>query len=165
MRSKAQVAATKAWLQRYSEAARDSETLDSRVAAMRARIKAPQAPNLDGLPHAPGFEGDSTGAALARLDELEQEAQEARARALALYREIDSAIREISGPGWADRRAVLRVRYLDCESWQVVSEILFGGRGDYEDKQESYLRRVHKIHGAALAKLAEIIPLDEGRKP
>lgn len=83
--------------------------------AVRARAEAARASHIDGLPHGGGFTGDSLGVALARIDELEQEAQEASAHALKLYREIDSAIKGITGLGWPDQRAVLRVQYLDLE--------------------------------------------------
>lgn len=161
MDAKAQAAAAKEWLLRYRDAARDSMALDSRIAAMRSRIESARTSHLDGMPHGSGFEGDNVGAALARLDELEQEAQEARAHAMALYHEINDAIKRITGPDSPYQRAVLQTRYLDLESWTGVSEVLFGQRDDYLDKEESFLRRIHKIHGAALSKLAELIPLDE----
>lgn len=156
--------AIKQWLMRYREAVRDSESLDARVTNARARAEAARASRLDGMPHGGGFAGDTVGVALARIDELEREAQEARAHALKLYREIDAAIKEISVPGWPDQRAVLQVRYLDCEPWEGVSEVLFGGRTDYEGKEDTYLRRCHKLHGAALAALAELVPLDVGQE-
>lgn len=156
--------AVKSWLQQYREAVRASESLDARAANARARAEAAQTSHFDGMPHGGGFAGDSLGAALARIDGLEQEAQEARAHAVALYGEIDAAIKQITGPGWPDQRAVLRVRYLDLERWEGVTEVLFGQRDDYEDRQESFIRRVHKIHGAALAALAELVPLDVGQE-
>lgn len=59
---------------------------------------------------------------------------------------------------------MLQTRYLDLEPWTGVAEVLFGQRDDYEDRQESFLRRVHKIHGKALAALAELVPLDDGQE-
>ncbi len=156
--------AIKDWLRRYQEAVRDSETLDSRVANARAKAEAAKVSRLDGMPHATGYAGDTLGAILARIDELEREAQEARAHAVELYHEIDAAIKGISGPGWPDMQAVLRVRYLDLERWEGVAEVLFGQRDDYEERSDSFLRRAHKIHGAALAALAELVPLDEGQE-
>lgn len=151
----------KDWLRRYQEAVRDSEAIDGIVANARAKAEAAKASRLDGMPHATGYDEDSMGAALARIDGLEREAQEARAHAVALYREIDAAIKQITGPGWPDMRAVLRVRYLDLERWEGVAEVLFGQRDDYEERSDSFLRRVHKIHSAALAALAEFVSLDE----
>lgn len=157
--------AAKQWLQRYGEAARDSEALDSRVANARARAEATKVSRLDGMPHATGYAGDTLGATLARIDELEREAQEARAHAVALYHEIDAAIKQISGPGWPDQWAALQVRYLDGCRWAEIAELLFrGDPDDFDEKQDSYLRRAHKIHGAALAALAELVPLDVGQK-
>lgn len=156
--------AVKSWLQRYQKAARDSESLDARVANARARTETARTSRLDRLPHGGGFAGDTVGAALARVDEFEREAREARTYAMALYRDIDATIKKISGPGWPDQRAVLRVRYLDLEGWTGVTEVLFGARDDFEDRQESYLRRVHKIHGKALAALAELVPINAGQE-
>ena len=155
--------AIKDWLRRYQEATRDSAALDSRVSAMRARAEAARTSCLDGMPYATGYTGDTLGAALVRIDELEGEAREVRAHAVELYREIDTAIKRISGPGWPDMRAVLQMRYLDGCRWVEAAEMLFGGNpDDFAEKQDSYLRRVHKIHGKALAALAELVPLDVG---
>lgn len=157
--------AVKSWLQRYREAARDSEALDARAANARARAEAARTSHLDGLPHGGGFAGDSVGVALARVDELEREAQETRAHALELYHEIDSVIKRISGPGWPDQRAVLQMRYLDGCRWVEVAELLYGQDPDeFMERQDSFVRQVHKLHGKALAALAELVPLDEGQK-
>lgn len=153
--------AAKDWLRRYREAARDSEALDARAANARARAEAARASHLDGQPHGSGFAGDSVGVALAWIDELEREAQEARAHALKLYHEIDSTIKGISGPGWPDQRAVLQMRYLDGCKWVEVAELLYGQDPDeFMERQDSFVRQVHKLHGKALAALAELVPLD-----
>lgn len=154
----------KAWLLRYRDAAKDADTLTARSIELRARAEAARTSRLDGMPHANGYAGDAVGVSLSRIDALEQEAQEARSHARDLYRQIDATIKKITGPGWADKRAVLQVRYLDLEKWEGVSEVLFGRRDDYEDRQESFLRRVHKIHGAALAELSKYVPLNEGQE-
>lgn len=157
--------AAKIWLQRYQEAARDSAALDARTANARARAEAAKASRLDGMPHATGHAGDTLGAAVARIAELEQEAKEARAHAVELYHEIDSAIRLVDGPGWPDQRAVLQMRYLDGCRWVEIAEMLFSGDpDDFDERQDSFVRRVHKIHGRALDALAKLVPLDEGQE-
>lgn len=156
--------AVKGWLRRYSEAAQGCDALYSRVENMRVRIESAQTSSLDSLPHATGYVSDRMTADLARLEALDDEAKEARAHAVALYREIDAAIKQIKGPGWADKRAVLQVRYLDLEPWEGVTEVLFGRRDDFEERRDSFLRRVFKIHGAALAELSKIVPLQEGQE-
>lgn len=156
--------AVKLWLQDYREAVRDSEALNARLEALRSKIGSARTSSLDEMPHTTGFVDSRVEIDMVRLEQLEQEAAAARVHALELYRERDAAIRQISGPGWPDQRAVLQTRYLDIESWTGVAEVLFGQRDDYEDRQESFLRRVHKIHGLALAVLAELVPLDEGQE-
>lgn len=153
------------WLRRCQEAARDSEALDSRVANAGARAEAARTSRLDGMPHGDGYTGDSLGVALARIDELEREAQEARARAATLYHEIDTTIKQISGPGWPDQRAVLQMRYLDGCRWLEIAEMLFGGDSEvFDERQDSFVRRVHKLHAKALAALAKLVLLDVGQE-
>lgn len=89
----------KRWLQRYGEAARDSAALDARAANARARAEAARTSRLDGMPSGDGYAGDSLGVAVARIDELETEAQASRAHAVELYHEADVAIKQIVGPG------------------------------------------------------------------
>lgn len=156
--------AVKDWLRRYRDAMRDSESLDNRIIALRSRLEAPGAARLDGMPRTPGFDADRTGAALALLEELEEDAKQARATARAMYAEIEAVIRRISGPGWPDQRAVLRMRYLDGERWEDVASLLFGTSPDYEERADSFLRRVHKTHAAALAAISEFVPLEQGQE-
>ena len=154
----------KQWLQRYGEAMRDSEALDARSTSARARATAAKVSRVDGMPHATGYAGDTLGVAVARIDELEAEARASRDHARELYREIDAAIKQISGPGWPDQRATLQMRYLDGCRWVEIAEMLFGGDPEvFDERQDSFLRRVHKIHGAALGKLSNIVPLDVGQ--
>ena len=46
------------------------------------------------------------------------------------------------------------LNYFDSMSWQEVSKLLFGMEEDFLDRQESYERRVFKIHGSALLNMA-----------
>ena len=52
--------------------------------------------------------------------------------------------------------AVLEMRYLDRCKWNRISMLMFGGRKDFEEKKESYLRGVYRIHGNALSHICEI---------
>ena len=157
--------AVKDWLMRYREAVRNSEALDGRVANAREKATAARTSHLDGMPHGDGYAGDALGVALARIDELETEARASRDHARELYREIDATIKQISGPGWPDQRATLQMRYLDGCRWVEIAEMLFGGDPEvFDERQDSFLRRVHKIHGAALGKLSNIVPLDVGQE-
>ena len=56
----------------------------------------------------------------------------------------------------SDERLVIRMRYIDGESWNGVCDMMFGAKDDYDDKRESYLRRVYQVHGHALAHMAQL---------
>lgn len=150
----------KIWLNRYREAYSDLENLWSRIDAARSRLESARTSILDGMPHDHGGSSDRIGAALAQIEELQAEAGKLREKAESLRHKTEAAIRKINGPRWPDRRCVLLCRYVDGESWPVVAEILFGSRPDFEDRQESYLRRVHKLHGEALSELEQIVVTD-----
>ena len=57
----------------------------------------------------------------------------------------------------SDERSVIRVRYIDNESWDGVVDVLFGAREDLLEKADIYMRRVYKLHGEALLSMAKYI--------
>lgn len=56
----------------------------------------------------------------------------------------------------SEQRQVIMTRYFDGKTWAEVSEVIFGRRPDFDEKAESYQRRVYRIHGDALANLNRI---------
>lgn len=50
----------------------------------------------------------------------------------------------------AQQRQVLLARYIDGHAWSEVTFALFGHKPNYALKQDSFERRVYRIHGAAL---------------
>ena len=57
----------------------------------------------------------------------------------------------------SDEKAVIRMRYHDRESWGMVTRLMFGSKDDFVGKEDTYLRRVHKIHGSALLNMAKLL--------
>lgn len=55
-----------------------------------------------------------------------------------------------------NERQVLFARYFDGHSWAAVCGVVFGSRADFEEKAESYQRRIFRIHGNALDNLNRI---------
>lgn len=54
------------------------------------------------------------------------------------------------------QRQVIFARYFDGHSWMTVCELVFGAREDFEEKTESYQRRIFRIHGNALDNLNKL---------
>ena len=149
----------KAWLARYGSIAREIALLEARADALRTRETSPASPTLDGMPRAPGFAGDRIGGMVGAIDRIEQEVKEKRREAAVVYNEIDAALHQISGPHAAERRTVLQCRYLDGTQWTDVAFLLFGDKDDFNEREESYGRRVFNIHKAALQDLAQVLGL------
>ena len=147
----------KEWLSRYAVAAREVALLRARADAIRDRAASPAAPTLDGMPRAPGFEGDKLGGIIGAVDALDREADEKAQDAAALYAEIDGAIRQIEGKHGAERRSILQCRYLDLMAWKDVLFLFFGDMEDLTEREDAYMKRLYKIHKAALENLQEIL--------
>ena len=114
------------------------------------------------MPRSPGFEGDRIGGIVGAADALDREAAEKEQVAAALYAEIDSAIRRIDGKHSVERRTVLQCRYLDLAEWRDIVFLFFGEKNDLSEKEESYGRRLFRVHKDALQDLCEILYPSEG---
>lgn len=147
----------KAWLRSYGELIADIDNLCERAEILREKASSPSSPILDGMPHEKGGHTDRIAHLVAQCDFLEREASEKLQKSRVLYKKIDTAIKQIKGPGWAYKKAVLQMRYLDLATWDEILDMLFMKKPDFLDKEDSYRRRCHKIHKEALEVLAEIL--------
>lgn len=150
----------KTWLLELRAAITDAELTEERLDTLRSRAESARTASLSGLPHAAGETIDRVGVIVAHIEELAEENARLWKRASELRREREAAIKQIHGHGWPEQRAVLRLRYIDLETWNDLTFALFGSKKDYVEREESYLRRAYKIHGKALYELAQIVPLD-----
>lgn len=146
------------WLSRYRENEAALDDLLERIAVLRSRLESPKSVALSGMPHGSRSEHDPFIRTLAKIDDLEARAQDLLTVSRILYRELNDNIDQITGKGWADKKCVLRCHYIDGFSWNEVCEILFSRKSDFEEKQETYLRRTFRIHNDALEALQEIVP-------
>lgn len=146
-------------LRQYGECARELADLVERRGVLRARAISPKASNLDGMPHSEDFSSDRLGALMGQLEQIDHEVESKKAEEKRIYHDLDAYIGRIKAArrrGWPDRRAVLQMRYPDLASWPETAAMLFSQKADFEDRQESYLRRTHRIHAKALMELAEL---------
>ena len=156
-----QVEHLKRWLESYMERQRDLDATYERLERLESKLTSPRSAALTGLPGAAASDPDRLTLPLAELQELRQDAARQSAELRDLRRRLEMAIKLIDGPGWANQRAVLRMRYLDGERWEVIAQLLLGRDPDFLTKQDSYLRRVYKLRKTALRALAKNPRIDQ----
>lgn len=154
----------KAWLLELRAAITDAELTEERLDTLRSRAESARTASLSGLPHAAGETVDRVGVIVAQIEELAEENARLWTKVSELRREREAAIKQIHGHGWPEQRAVLRMRYIDLESWNDLTFALFGSKEDFAEREDSYLRRAYKLHGKALYELAQIVPLEQGQE-
>ena len=156
-----QVEHLKRWLESYQERQRDFEATCERLERLESKLTSPRSAALTGLPGAAAPDPDRLALPLAELEELREATAEQAAALRDLRHRIEGAVRLIDGPGWPNRRAVLRMRYIDGEQWETIAQLLFWRDPDFQMKQDSYIRRVYKNRKAALRTLARNPCIDE----
>ena len=146
------VAAVKRRLNRYREKERDIDTQIERLGRLETRLTGIRSPDISDMPKSHGAVDDPLVNLIAEKDELESKIRGDIKAHTEAWHEIEDILDTLTK---SDEKAVIRVRYHDRESWSAVSKILFGKRRDFSEKADSYLRRVHKLHGSALVNLAK----------
>ena len=71
--------------------------------------------------------------------------------------EYEALVKIINALPCVEERQVILARYMDGMTWETITVLVFGGHENFEDKKESYQRRIYRIHGNALAKANRII--------
>ncbi|MCD8398271.1 MAG: DUF1492 domain-containing protein [Lachnospiraceae bacterium] len=141
-------------LLQYREKERDIDNQIERLDALAAKLYGVGSPQITDMPKGSSPSGDRTLSQIARKQKLEEQVKEMINEQADEQKWIESVLGRLS---IADEKAVIRMRYIDGEKWDNVSELLFGSKDDYEEKRDSYLRRVTKLHGRALINMARII--------
>ncbi len=146
--------AVKHRLVEYRERERDIENQLERLDRIELRLKSIGSPALSDIPKSPSASQDKTADIIAQKIDLENEIKMAVAEQRQERNAIESILKKLKH---SDERAVIRMRYFDGASWEDVVGMLFGGKEDFLRKEDTYLRRTHKIHGSALMNMAIII--------
>lgn len=150
--------AIKERLNEYRENERDIDNQIERLERLVAKMTSTSAKPITDMPRTPGVAGDRMGVYIGQKEELENSIRAAIETQGQERSNIEGLLKTLRH---SDERAVIRMRYMDQESWKAVSKMLFGNRPDYEEKEEAYLRRTHKVHGTALVDIAKALEQDE----
>lgn len=140
-------------LRRYHLKETDIEMQTERLERLEAKMYSVSSPMLSDMPKAPTPSHDQIARLVAQKEELTRiinqmvtEQEEERKR-------IEDVLCQIPSP---EERAVIRMRYLDGEKWEMVSFLIFGADPEYVGREESYIRRTTRLHGQALAHMAKL---------
>lgn len=144
-------AGIKAWLLAYREREAEIEMQMERLERYMTRHETAGAQELTGMPGSHRPPSDIMAEYVARKEELENEIRSAISAQNETGREIESILQNMNS---ASEKSLIRMRYMDRCSWSEVSSMLFGSKPDFEDRRDSYLRRVHRIHKSALSHMA-----------
>lgn len=130
----------------YRDLNREIDLQIERLEQMEAKAGSPSTPNLSGMPKGSSFQHD-------RIADLRSEIDSLIAERDAEQKALEALIRRLPN---ADRRLVLRLRYLDSEEWEDVLFIAYGGKPDFNEKYDNYKQRVFRHHKQALIELEAI---------
>lgn len=148
------VDAVKERLETYIATERDIENQIERLERLETRMIGMGAQTLTDMPKAPSPANDRMAMIIGQKEELEQEIRDTIEFQKRERKWIEGIVKHLKNP---DERAVIRLHYLDKTDWNDISDVLFGGRVDFLDKQDTYLRRCFRIHGSALVNMARYI--------
>lgn len=146
--------AVKYRLVEYREREKDIDSQTERLDRLEMKIRSVGSPTLSDMPKSPSPPQDRTTALIADKIDLENDIRQAIAEQRKEKEAIETILRKLRH---SEERAVIRMRYFDGASWNDVVDMLFGGKDDFLGKEDTYLRRTHKIHGSALLNMAIII--------
>lgn len=138
----------------YREKERDIEIQIERLDRMETRLVNVGAQQLSALPRSPSPAHDRTAAMIAQKLDLEENIRRMLKEAEEEREWIESVVSHLT---LADERNVIRMRYIDGESWSDVVDTLFGNRIDYIGKEDSYMRRTVRLHKDALQNMVRYL--------
>ena len=125
-----------------------------RLDRMEDKLTSAGSPTISDMPKAPSAVQDRMAALIAVKVDLENEISEEIKFQQKERQYIEGVVKKLRK---AEEKVVIKLRYIDGQSWNDIVDILFAGKEDFIDKEDSYLRRVHKAHGMALENMAIII--------
>lgn len=70
------------------------------------------------------------------------------------YEKLIQIINELS---CVEERQVILARYMDGMEWETITALVFGKAKNFYEKEDSYQRRIYRIHGNALINANKIM--------
>ena len=139
---------------RYQEKEKDIEHQRERYERIRGQLSSFGVSTLSDMPHGPSSTMDKVAETIAKAMDIESDLNRVISEQREERESLEAILRNLKS---ACEKAVIRIRYFDGMPWHEVAVLIFGSEPDFEEREESYVRRITRIHGSALLSMAIVI--------
>ena len=166
---KPDVAGLKKRLIQFIETERIIDNQIERLQNLVMKMQSPSSPKMSDMPRTPSPDFAKMAKQVAKKIEIENKIDRLTEHQEREKEWIQNVLDNIEAPRMsiteiANEKSVIEMRYIDGESWPNIARMLFGQEENYEERQDSYLRRTTKIHGRALRNMAFYISRESQKK-
>lgn len=144
----------KKMLVEYRDQERDIDLQYERLDALETRLYSVGSPEITDMPRNPSPSNDRISVLIERHIKLKQKVEMLCADRDKKREEFENIINMVALP---EQRATIQMHYLDGHKWDTVNEMIFGTEDEFEDKRDSYMRRIMILHGQALQQMADVM--------
>lgn len=148
------------WLDEYVSSEEEIDRQIERLEYLTSKMTSISAQVMTGMPRSTNASTDRMADRLGQKEELEASIREAVSMQAAKRKELEAVIRKLKN---SEERAVIRLRYLDRTEWGDVLEVMYGMKDDFNDRFDTYKRRMFRLRGTALVNMGKV--LKESDKP
>jgi len=138
----------------YRDLERDIDLQFERLDAIETKLYSVGSPEISDMPRNPSPSNDRISVLVERHIKLKEKIDRMCAERDSKRESYEGIINLVALP---EQRATIQMHYLDGYKWDTVNEMIFGTDEEFEDKRDSYMRRVMILHGQALQQMAEFM--------
>ena len=132
----------------------DIQSQRERYERLHSKMMDIGSPEITDMPRNPSPEYDHLTDMLYTLDSIEEYIKEQTEKVRSEIAWVERVLEGVPSP---KEKIIIRSKYIDKEKWTDILFTLYGGEVDYLSKEETYCRRMYRIHGNALDHMRDVI--------
>ena len=148
------VESVREWLEQYLDTEKEIDGQIERLERLEARMQGISAQVLTGMPRSPSASTDRMADMLSQKEELELFIKNAVSQQSKERGKIEEILKKSCK---SEEKSVIRMRYIDRWEWKDVLDMMYGGKEDFLDREDSYERRMYRKRESALLCMARFI--------